>query len=345
MKQILPAVFLIVGSIIGAGFASGRELSLFFANFGYNSLYFLPIVFIFFYYAFKLFLNIGSKQKFQSVFDINAHAGSSPFFNISIVIIFTIYSSAMFAAAVEVLSNNFIEIPQMVFSLIVFVFAFLVLKFGFKGLVKVNLILTPIIVILLVVYALYSIFVPITEISYIPASENAYILPMSIIMYVFGNILLSYFIVAQCGQGLNKKQISWAAFWASLIICFSLLICIICLVVNGTVVMDASMPFLALTLRLGDPFPLIFMAILFLGIITSLFACLHTASLPFQKTLGKKTAILSTSCVFLLSMLGFETIVNNCYPVFGIFGGIITVKLLMFKHKQNNSPSHNIKKF
>ena len=49
MKKIWQVVFLIVGSIIGAGFASGRELSLFFAEFGYASLYFLPIVFILFY--------------------------------------------------------------------------------------------------------------------------------------------------------------------------------------------------------------------------------------------------------------------------------------------------------
>ena len=79
-----------------------------------------------------------------------------------------------------------------------------------------------------------------------------------------------------------------------------------------------------------------------LGIITSLFACLHTASLPFQKKLGKKTPFLATSAVFLLSMLGFETIVNNCYPVFGFFGIIITFKILLSNHKTS---SHNFKKF
>ena len=67
MLKVLPAVFLIVGSIIGAGFASGRELSLFFAEFGYNSLYFLPIVFILFYYCFKMFLTLGSTKKFENV--------------------------------------------------------------------------------------------------------------------------------------------------------------------------------------------------------------------------------------------------------------------------------------
>ena len=138
MKKILPAVFLIVGSIIGAGFASGRELSLFFAKFGYNSLYFLPIVFILFYYCFKFFLGLGSKEKFENIFAINKLSNSSPFFNIAIIAIFFVYSSAMFAGAVEVLKNNFIEINSLVFTIFVFLLAFLVLKFGLKGLVRIN---------------------------------------------------------------------------------------------------------------------------------------------------------------------------------------------------------------
>ena len=328
MKKIMPAIFLIVGSIIGAGFASGRELSLFFAEFGYNSLYFLPIVFILFYYCFKLFLSIGAKQKFNNVFEINNLSNSSPFFNASICIIFMVYASAMFAGSVEVLSNNFIGVPSVVFMVIVFLLAFLVNRFGFNGLVKVNFVLTPLIVILLLVYAVYSICVPITTIPYIPESAGAYILPISIIVYVFGNIMLSYFILAESGYGLTPKQIQKTAFGASLIVCFALLICIICLITNGTVVMDASMPFLALTLRLGEPFPLIFTSILFLGIITSLFGCLHTVSLPFQKKFGKNTTLFTTTLVLLFSLIGFQNIVNYGYPIIGLFGIIIVVKIL-----------------
>ena len=157
MKKVFAATSLIVGSIIGAGFASGRELSLFFAEFGFSSLYFLPIVFILFYYLFKLFLSIGAKQKFENVFEINKVAGSSPFFNVAVIVIFLIYAAAMFAGAVEVLANNFIGVPSIIFQVLVFALAYVVLKFGFAGLVKVNGILIPIIVILLIVYSLYSI--------------------------------------------------------------------------------------------------------------------------------------------------------------------------------------------
>lgn len=337
MKKVFAAVSLIVGSIIGAGFASGRELSLFFAEFGWNSLYFLPIVFIVFYYLFKLFLSIGAKQQFENVFAINKLANSSPFFNIAVIAIFLIYGSAMFAGAVEVLANNFIGAPTIIFQILVFILAYFVLKFGLGALIKVNGILMPIIVILLVIYALYSTLVPITDIAYIPATTGAQILPISIIVYCFGNILLSYFIVAQAGQGLSPKQIQKTAFCASLVICFTLLICIICLITNGTVVMDASMPFLVLTLRLGDPFPWIFMSILFLGIITSLFSCLHTASLPFKRKFGKHNTIICTTFVFAISLLGFDTIVNNFYPVIGVFGAIVVAKILMWQHRTANT--------
>ena len=341
MKKILPAVFLIVGSIIGAGFASGRELSLFFAKFGYNSLYFLPIVFILFYYCFKFFLGLGSKEKFENIFAINKLSNSSPFFNIAIIAIFFVYSSAMFAGAVEVLKNNFIEINSLVFTIFVFLLAFLVLKFGLKGLVRINYFLIPIIVILLVIYSIYSTIHPITNIAYIPETKEAYVLPLSIIIYVFGNILLSYFILTEAGKELTSKEITKASFLSALIICFVLFICIMCLITNGTVVMDARMPFIVLTLRLGEPFPIIFMLILFLGIITSLFGCLHTVSKPFQPKLKGLTSFIVCLTVLLISLLGFENIVNYCYPVVGAFGLYIVVKLIIFQHQKDKMAHKN----
>lgn len=334
MKKILPAVFLIVGSIIGAGFASGREISLFFAEFGYNSFYFLPIVFILFYYCFKIFLSLGSKQKFDNIFAINKLTNSSPFFNIALVAIFLISSGAMFAGGVEVLSNNFIDISPIFFYAFIFIFSYIVLRFGFNGLVKINFFVIPIIVILLVIYSLYSTIFPITNIPYLPSSESVYILPLSIVVYVFANILLSYFILTEAGQGLSEKQIQKTAFLASLIICFVIMICIFCLVKNGAVVMDAVMPFIVLTLRLGDPFPILFTAVLFLGIITSLFSCLHTISSPFEKKFGKKTPLYTCIIVLLISILGFENIVNFCYPIIGVFGIFIVGKIIFAEYKK-----------
>ena len=328
MKKIWQVVFLIVGSIIGAGFASGRELSLFFAEFGYASLYFLPIVFILFYYSFKLFLTIGSKIKYTNILDVNKTTNSSIFFNLTIIIVYLIYSSAMFSGSVEILSSAFIEVPVFIFYIFVFGLSFWVYKHGLKGLFKINAFLIPTIIVLLIIYSLYSTIYPITDIPYIPSSEKAYILPVSIIIYVMANILLSYFILTQAGYNLSQKEIQKSSFIASFIICFVILICIICLITNGAVVMNASMPFVLLTLRLGEPFPIIFMLVLFLGIITSLFSCIHTVCSSFSFKNKNKTALICFSTVLLISLFSFEKIVNYCYPLIGLFGIILIYKFI-----------------
>ena len=351
MKKICLCVFLITSSIIGAGFASGRELSLFFAEFGYASLYFLPIVFILFYYCFKMFLIIGSRRHFENILDVNKQINCSIFFNITIIAIFLIYAAAMFSGAVEVLSSNLIEVPTFVFHIMIFIISFFVLRTGLKGLYKINIILIPLVILLLIIYSVYSTLNPVTDISYIPSSVNAYILPVSIIIYVAGNMLLSYYILIQAGKDLNERQIKIVSFGATSIICFVILICIICLITNGAVVMNASMPFVLLTLRLGEPFPILFMFVLFLGIITSLFTALHTVNSIFKSGQKNKTPLLCCSAVLLISLIGFEKIVNYCYPLIGFFGIILILKFFHIEFsldlglKTNKAGKHSVNNF
>lgn len=326
MKKIFLCIFLITSSIIGAGFASGRELSLFFAEFGYASLYFLPIVFILFYYCFKMFLTIGSRQHFDNILDVNKKINCSIFFNITIITIFLIYAAAMFSGAVEVLSSNLIEVPTFVFHIFIFLVSFTVLRTGLKGLYKINIVLIPLVVFLLIVYSVYSTLNPVTDIAFLPSSVKAYVLPISIIVYVAGNMLISYFILIQAGRDLSEKQIIYVSLGATFVICFVVLICVICLITNGAVVMNASMPFVLLTLRLGEPFPILFMLVLFFGIITSLFTALHTVNSIFKNKQKNKTPLFCCSVVLLISLIGFEKIVNYCYPIIGFFGIILILK-------------------
>lgn len=300
--------------------------------FGYASLYFLPVVFILFYYCFKMFLTIGSQNNYKNIFDVNKKIDCSIFFNITVIAIFIIYASAMFSGSVEVLSSNLIEVPTFIFHILIFTISFLVLKSGLKGLYKINVVLIPLVIILLIIYSIYSTVNPITDVAFIPRSTHAYILPISIIVYVMGNILLSYFILIKAGKNLTPKQIKIVSFFATLIICFVLLICIICLIANGAVVMDASMPFVLLTLRLGEPFPLLFMFVLLLGIITSLFAALYTICSVFPNKEKSRTAFLCCATVLLISLFGFEKIVNYCYPIIGFFGLILIFKFIYFEN-------------
>ena len=70
MRQI-KLILLIIGTIIGAGFVSGKDIAIFFSNYGYFSLIFIfPMFFLLYFIIFKLLI-IGSKNKINNASDLN----------------------------------------------------------------------------------------------------------------------------------------------------------------------------------------------------------------------------------------------------------------------------------
>lgn len=56
MKKIFSAVMIVIGTVIGSGFASGKEIAVFFSRFGAVSYFFIPLTFFAFLVLFMLFL-------------------------------------------------------------------------------------------------------------------------------------------------------------------------------------------------------------------------------------------------------------------------------------------------
>lgn len=325
MKKILLVTLLISGTIIGAGFASGREISLFFARYGVYSLFFLPMLFCIFNFSFKLFLKIGQKKKFDSIYELNSYAQNSWFMNVTIKAIFIVFSSAMMSAAVEILSSSFISVPSIVFYILVFFVSYFVLKFGFGGLVKLNAVLVPVLILSLLFLSVFGTFNPVTNLAFQPENTKVYVLPISIIIYATGNLMLSYYLLVKAGQGLSDKQINKVSFFSALTICLVIFSCIVCLIVNGSAIMNSSMPFVALSFRLGEPISVIFVFVVLLGVLTTLFSSLFTASEALG--LKKHSGIVSLILVLVLSLVGFQKIVDFTYPVIGFFGIVMIFKL------------------
>ena len=338
MKKVLPAVFLIVGTMIGAGFASGREISVFFARFGVYSLFFLPILFILFYYVFKLLLNIGKDKYFDNIYKLHAFTKNSVFMNALICLTFIVFTASMLSAGVDILSSNFISVPSIVFYVIILVIAFLVLKFGFKGLVKLNMVLVPMLILTILTLCIFATFNPVTDAVFIPENTQVYELPISMLLYAMGNIMLSYYIIIKAGKGLDEKRIRRVSLISSLVICVVIFISIVCLIKNGSAIMEADMPFVALSYRMGEVFNIFFIFMVLMAVLTTLFAGLFTSyeALPFKK----HKALFTMFLVLALSLVGFKQIVDYIYPFVGVVG-ISVVLRLAFSYRSFLKPRFN----
>jgi uncharacterized membrane protein YkvI len=143
MKKIFSLVFLIIGSIIGAGFASGKEIDLYFVQYGGISILLillLPFVFYFIIYNFLKFVkdnDINSIAEFNSII----FGKKSKLINLLFFIIYLIFSSLMIAG-INSLNNN----DNMIVSLLSCIFCFFILNFKDFGMEKVNNICVPIII-------------------------------------------------------------------------------------------------------------------------------------------------------------------------------------------------------
>lgn len=145
MKNILKTVFVLIGTIIGAGFASGKEIYLFFFQYGLNGLIGIIISGIMFSYIIWKILEICEKQEINKYedFKINSHIKHI----MTIFLLTTFY--IMIAGFAAFLFQEF-NIPYFIGSTIISGICYLTFIRGVDGIVKVNTVLIPVLIIVLI---------------------------------------------------------------------------------------------------------------------------------------------------------------------------------------------------
>lgn len=297
-KKITSAATFI-GALIGAGFASGREISLYFAH----TSIFTPILAGLFLGAFcYLFLLIGS------VTDGNPHLllnrlGKPT--DIVIRLCNAVTFCAMIAGSEEVVFALFNFHGG---SVITGVICLAVVLCGVEKIKLSNLIVVPIIIIMIVILFFKEHTLPVTEkISVIPAFS-----------YCSMNIIGGGYLVSTFSGNFTKKDCLQTS-----VICGAVLTALLIAV------------FMTIQNHLDDVMPLISAAadckldkignvIMYLAIFTTV-----TSELSIASKNNKITAFLLTSAAFVVSVFGFRTLVDKSYPIIGAIGSGITVMYLI----------------
>ena len=132
MFKVFVAVLVLFGTVLGSGFASGKEIVVFFSRFGNLSFLYIFFSCVLFFLLFYFFLK--NAEKILKIVEKSKAVKCLTFF------VSLIFCSSMFAG----LKNLFSLFPTFlsVFSItaVVFICVFFTLK-GFGGLEKINLFL------------------------------------------------------------------------------------------------------------------------------------------------------------------------------------------------------------
>ena len=225
MKNILKIVFVIIGTLIGAGFASGQEMYIFFFSYGLEGIAGLFVSNILMGIIIYVSLKIINKYKIKNYKEfLNIIIKINPknkYFNIKniiniIVNIFIIVTFFIMIAGFGAYFQQSIGINSLIGSIIISIILYIVFRIGTDGFVKVNEFITPMLIIFMLIIGILNLK-DINFINIIPYNNFNWLIS-SIIYSSYNSILLIPALIAINKYLNNKKEFKYVSIISTLII-------------------------------------------------------------------------------------------------------------------------------
>lgn len=330
MSNILKVVSVIIGSLIGAGFASGQEMYLFFFSYGKEGLIGIVISCII------MGLVIYKTLKIVNTYDIHTYKDFLDFaikknkkikeiIN-NIVNIFLLVSFFIMVSGFGAYFSQELRINSLVGSGLLAIVAYLTLRKSIEGTVKANEILVPVIIVTILFIGIVMLDgsnLWQTMDNIVKMNNKNFILS-SILYSSYNSILLVPVIIALKQYLKDKKQILKITVISVFIIGLLGGIIYFLLTKTNVDIRTLEMPAVYIISRKAKFLKYIYGAVI-LGSIYTTVVSLGTSYLQNRFT-GKQnkryTQIAGIMCItsVLISKIGFSNLVGILFPVFGYLG-------------------------
>ena len=334
------------GSIVGAGFASGKEVWLYFAQFGWIS---IPIIILsgilVCLISFSL-LEFGKNQQINTVQQINSKLFKkfSIFGEFFYIFSNFILLSAMFAGADSLLNIFDLSTNFRLFSIITALLSILICWLGFNKILKANIFVVPSLIVLIIILLISCLIQPHT--LTIPQMQSSAYPLIFCLLFICSNLYFASFIFAKLGQNSSTKTNLLASIISSsfLVICLIFISLVIYLNPTST---TFDMPLLYIANAINTPLGILALIVMGIGILTTAISLTYTISSWLQNYLNsfKFSTIITCIICLILSSVGFSNIVKYAYAFIGIFGILFISLLLNFQIKNNKKYKKNQKKY
>ena len=345
MNNVIKVVFVIIGTVIGAGFASGQEIYTFFYSYGINGLIGLIICSIFLsiiiYKVLKILTENKNIENYKEFLDtiINRKA-KNPYLNIkyilnTIINIFLLISFYIMIAGFGAYFSQELQLNSLIGCSAISLLSFIIFMTSVKGVVKVNEVLTPILIIFVVTIGVIN-FLKLdleSAITSIVAVKNHGWFISSILYCSYNSILLIPVLITLSKLVKNKKQTKLISIISGLIILI-ISICIFFIITRVDVnIANLEMPVVYGISKFFVKLKKIYGFIILSSIFTTSIAIGISLLQNISKNKTSYTQIALIMCITSvpISKIGFSNLVTSIYPVFGVLGLYQILKIILKK--------------
>ncbi|MGG7179119.1 YkvI family membrane protein [Clostridium paraputrificum] len=340
--KIFQVAVVFIGTIVGAGLASGKEITNFFTSFGPKSFIGIILCGLLYITMGIIISKISIRYKLNSYSEVMKIISPNILGKLTGVIttLYFIASASIILAGSGALINQFFGIPKIIGSLIMLSISLFFLLRGTDGLIEVNSFIVPgLIITIITLTALYFIFcgdmITVENITSFAPKKSG--IGISTILYAGYNILCSSGVLVPLStQMKNSKTMITGIIFGALGLTILCTMINLLLTVNQPYIYEYEIPLLFIAQRFGP----IVQAVLLIIILLEMFSTEVSDVYSISKTLEQALHIKFKVGIFIvlavalpISLLGFGNLISTLYPLFGLLSLVFITQCIIFYFK------------
>ncbi len=326
-----------IGTIIGAGFATGQELNQFFVKYGFYGVLGVFLAGIFFAILGRLIIQIvinNNIKNFKEFFEVILGGGIGKIIYVWVIITMFIGMSVMFAGCGTIFKEQF-NLPCSIGIVISMIIVGGTMMAGENGLINFNTYLIPLVIIITIYMSFYTIFAhtntTLVDNYNVLIGKNWF---KATILYISYNItLLTVVLTSLSYKKIGKEVLIKGCMIGGFFLSIIGAAMVISLLINYKNVLNLEIPMLYVAGNINRTFIFLYVCVLWIAMLTTASSNLYCLTRKFNEIF--KSHFFTISILLLLSfpiaITGFKRLVSSIYPLFG-YAGVVIVFAILFNY-------------
>ncbi|HHV64646.1 MAG TPA: hypothetical protein GXX46_06195 [Peptococcaceae bacterium] len=335
----LPIAAAFIGTVVGAGFATGQEVLQFFTFFGWKGFLGILLVTVLFCYFGLAIMKISRDLKAESHLDlVNYTLG----FRLGTLMDWFITFSFLgvlivMAAGAGAVAEEQLNLTPFQGSLAVIVLTFLTVIMGVKTVIRAIALVVPFLLLSLLGITFFSLFTDppsLQKIAFLESLESPVTANWSLagLLYVSYNIILAVAILASLGvEAMDKKSLQLGGILGGLGLGGGILAINLAVISGIPEILPFQVPMVFLAKKLNPLCAYIFGFILLLEIYTTAVSVLYgfTARVALNNIQRFCWAGVASVGALIAAQLGFSKVIAAVYPLMGVVGLFFLLSIIV----------------
>jgi uncharacterized membrane protein YkvI len=336
IKSAVKIAGVYTGLILGAGFASGRELTDFFARYGvisYAGIVLSGIIFALCGWAVTDICVVNKIDSYEDFSKLIFGKRLGVFIEYAVALFLIVLFATMLAASGAAFREAF-KLPDMLGVMLCGVFCLVIFLFGAEAFVRINVVLAPVMVVGGVFIGLYSFFTETVPVFKLSGGALVYNWVTQSLVYACYNIVTAVSVLSCMREfTVSRKAAKYGGIAGGAALSLLGAALLIPLIVNYNSVSAYEIPMMYLVNMYSRHVKAVYMTVLLSAIVTTAVGNGYAFVLWLGGKVNVKKIYIKIFVTVLavgMSSFGFSSFVGRIYPLFGFIGVLQIVRIIWF---------------